>query len=79
MYLNADEELPVCLSFVNEQQFLDLLVSNPNSQETIVVPDDDSDAPGSCHDDSEEHSKVSKLKSCREVLESVCEIKLFFL
>ena len=75
IYLELDEELPVCFNAdVNEQQLLESL--NTSDQDTIILESDDESDIGK---DENESPPTSRLKSCREVLESVRDIELFFL
>ena len=75
IYLELDKELPVCFNAdVNEQQLLESL--NTSDQDTIILESADESDIG---EDENESPPTSRLKSCREVLESVRDIELFFL
>ena len=77
MYLESDEELPICFNAeVNEQQLLESL--NTSGQDTIIV-EGDSDDNGDSGDEENESYPTSSLKSYREVLESIRNIELFFI
>ena len=77
MYLELDEELPVCFNAdVNEQQLLESL--NTSDQDTIIL-ESDGDDESDIGEDENESPPTSRLKSCREVLESVRDMELFFL
>ena len=77
LYLESDEELPICFNAeVNEQQLLESL--NTRGQDTIIV-EGDSDNNGDSGDEENESFPTNSLKSYREVLESMRNIELFFI
>ena len=77
LYLESDEELPICFNAeVNEQQLLETL--NTSRQDTIIV-EGDSDDNGDSSDEENKSYPTSSLKSYREVLESIRNIELFFI
>ena len=76
MYLESDEELPICFNTdVNKQQLLESLKTSNQDKITLESDGDDGDT----GEDENESPPTSRLKSYQEVLESMQDIELFFL